>query len=115
MSVERSVPAPRMEKIAFRMQLKLGMAAEYKTRHDEIFPELVALLRQTGVRDYSIHLDAETNALFAVLWRPADHGMDALADHPVMRRWWTMMADVMVVEADDEPVVTPLETLFHLA
>ncbi len=107
--------APPMEKIAFRMVLKPGMAEEYRRRHDAIWPELVTLLRAAGVRDYSIHLDAATHHLFAVLWRPADHGMATLRDQPVMRRWWDMMADIMEVQADNEPVAAPLETLFHLA
>ncbi|OHC48654.1 MAG: L-rhamnose mutarotase, partial [Rhodobacteraceae bacterium GWF1_65_7] len=84
-----------MEKYAFRMMLNPGMADEYRKRHDEIWPELVDLLKQAGVQDYSIHLDPETNALFGVLWRPADHGMAALPDHPVMQRWWAHMADLM--------------------
>ena len=63
------------EKHAFRMQLNPGMAAEYKKRHDEIFPELVDLLHAAGVKDYSIHLDEETNILFGVLWRRKDHTM----------------------------------------
>ncbi len=107
--------APPMEKIAFRMILKPGRAEEYRRRHDEIWPELVTLLREAGVQDYSIHLDAETNHLFAVLWRPVDHGMDGLRDEAVMRRWWDMMADIMEVRADNEPVAVPLETVFHLA
>ncbi len=45
------------EKYAFKMQLNPGMKAEYKRRHDEIWPALVALLKQAGVSDYSIHLD----------------------------------------------------------
>ena len=45
------------EKHAFKMQLNSGMAAEYQTRHDEIFPELVDLLHAAGIRDYSIHID----------------------------------------------------------
>jgi L-rhamnose mutarotase len=104
-----------LEKIAFRMILKPGMAEDYRRRHDAIWPELVALLREAGVRDYSIHLDSETHHLFAVLWRPVDHDMDALPAHPVMRRWWDMMADLMEVGPGNEPVVRPLETVFHLA
>ncbi|KAB0679707.1 L-rhamnose mutarotase [Aureimonas leprariae] len=96
------------------MILKPGREAEYKARHDAIWPDLVALLREAGVRDYSIHLDRETNHLFAVLWRPLDHGMDKLPLEPVMRRWWDMMADLMEVKADNEPVAVPLETVFHL-
>ena len=64
---------PDAEKYAFRMRLNPGMKAEYKRRHDEIWPELVALLKQAGVSDYSIHLDEETNMLFGVLWRRDDH------------------------------------------
>jgi L-rhamnose mutarotase len=103
-----------LEKIAFRMILKPGAEAEYRRRHDAIWPELVALLREAGVRDYSIHLDPETHHLFAVLWRPLDHGMDALPTTEIMRRWWDAMADLMDVRPGNEPVVVPLETVFHL-
>lgn len=109
MSVE-----PSRQKIAFTMRLRPGQAAEYQRRHDAIFPELVDLLHEAGVSDYSIHLDPDTNTLFGVLWRRADHTMDDLPNHPVMRRWWAHMADIMETHATNEPVVTPLATLFHL-
>ncbi|MDE3121962.1 MAG: L-rhamnose mutarotase [Paracoccaceae bacterium] len=103
-----------MEKYAFRMRLNPGMAEEYRRRHDAIWPELSALLSEAGVRDYSIHLDPETNLLFGVLWRREDHEMDALPDHPVMRRWWAHMADIMEVKPNNEPVSVPLVPMFHL-
>ncbi|GGO33938.1 L-rhamnose mutarotase [Gemmobacter aquaticus] len=103
-----------MEKYAFRMTLKPGMAEEYRRRHDAIWPELVALLHEAGVRDYSIHLDPETNALFGVLWRPEDHGMADLPTHPVMQKWWAHMADIMATHPDNEPVAVPLVPMFHL-
>jgi L-rhamnose mutarotase len=103
-----------MEKFAFRMRLQPGGAAEYKRRHDAIWPELVALLRAAGISDYSIHLDRETSTLFAVLWRRSGHAMDDLPHEPLMRQWWDAMADIMETNADGSPVVTPLETVFHL-
>lgn len=103
-----------MEKFAFRMRLKPGMLAEYKRRHDEIWPELVALLKQAGISDYSIHFDSETNQLFGVLWRRDDHTMDDLPKHLVMRRWWDFMSDIMEYNAANEPVAVPLETVFHM-
>ena len=102
------------EKHAFVMKLVPGQEAEYRRRHDAIWPELANLLREAGVRDYSIHLDRETSTLFAVLWRTEDHGMDRLAGHPVMRRWWDHMAYIMVTNADASPVARDLETVFHL-
>jgi L-rhamnose mutarotase len=103
-----------MEKYAFKMKLNPGMAAEYKRRHDAIWPELVTLLKASGVSDYSIHLDEETNTLFGVLWRKEGHTMDALPDHPVMRRWWEHMRDIMATKPDGEPVATPLRPMFHM-
>lgn len=103
-----------MEKFAFKMQLNPGMAEEYKRRHDEIWPELVDLLRAEGVRDYSIHLDPDTHILFGVLWRRDDHGMAALPGHPVMQRWWAHMADIMQTGPDNAPVSVPLIPVFHM-
>ena len=103
-----------MQKYAFRMQLHPGMAEEYLRRHDAIWPDLVALLKQAGIEDYSIHLDPETHALFGVLWRRDDHGMDDLPNHPVMRRWWAHMADLMETHPDGAPVARPLQPMFHL-
>jgi len=102
------------ERYVFRMRLNPGMEGEYKRRHDAIWPELVTLLRDAKVSDYSIHLDAETNLLIGVLIRPDDHGMDALPDHPVMQKWWAHMADIMETEPDNAPVAVPLTGLFHM-
>lgn len=103
------------EKYAFKMQLNPGMEDEYRRRHDEIWPELVELLKEAGVEDYSIHLDRETGILFGVLWRRADHRMADLPNHPVMKRWWAHMADIMATNPDNSPVSTPLATVFHMA
>ena len=103
-----------MEKYAFKMRLNPGMEAEYRRRHDDIWPELVALLKQAGISDYSIHLDRETNTLFGILWRADDHRMDDLPNHPIMRRWWAQMADIMAVKSDNEPVAVPLVTVFRM-
>ncbi len=103
-----------MEKHAFTMQLNSGQAAEYKRRHDEIWPELVALLKGAGISDYSIHFDPDTHVLFGVLWRTEDHGMDALPGAEVMQRWWAHMADIMQTHPNNEPVVKTLQPLFHL-
>ncbi|KQU62067.1 L-rhamnose mutarotase [Sphingomonas sp. Leaf339] len=100
---------------AFRMQLKPGTIAEYRRRHDEIWPELAEAISAAGIHDYSIFLDEETLSLFAVLKRRDDHTSDQLPHQPVMRRWWDYMAELMVVEPDNKPVEWPLVPLFHLA
>lgn len=103
-----------VEKYAFKMQLNPGMEAEYKKRHDEIWPELVELLREAGVSDYSIHLDPQTNILFGLLSRRKDHTMANLPEHPVMKRWWAHMADIMASNPDNSPIAIDLVPVFYM-
>lgn len=102
------------ETLAFRMQLKPGMAEEYRRRHDEIWPELAALLRDAGISDYRIFLDPSTGALFATLKLRPDNRRETLPEHPLMRRWWDHMADIMDVEPGNRPREWPLQPMFHL-
>ena len=103
-----------MEKFAFKMRLNPGQKEEYKRRHDEIWPELLVLLKEAGISDYSIFLDDESEVLFGVLWREIDHKMDDLPAHPLMQRWWAYMADIMETDADNAPVAVPLARVFHM-
>jgi len=103
-----------MEQIGFRMQLNAGQALEYQRRHDEIWPELVDLLKNAGVSDYSIFLHEPTNSLFAVLRRTPEHTMDNLPLEPVMQKWWVYMADIMQSDENSEPVVESMERVFHM-
>ena len=103
-----------MEKIAFVMKLKPGCEEEYKKRHDQLWPEMVDTLKQSGIDDYSIFLHAETGYLFAVLRRADDHKMASLPRHPVVQKWWAYMADIMETNADNSPVAVDLPCVFHL-
>ncbi len=98
----------------FRMTLNDGMADEYKRRHDAIWPDLIDLLHDAGVSDYSIHLDEETGHLIGVLTRTGGHRMDDLPNHPVMQKWWAHMADIMETALNNEPVAVALTPLFHM-
>ncbi|MEE8440148.1 MAG: L-rhamnose mutarotase, partial [Spirochaetia bacterium] len=54
-----------MLRAGFAMQLKPGCEAEYKRRHEEIWPRLIVRLESAGIRDYVIYLDPRSNTLFA--------------------------------------------------
>lgn len=71
------------------MKLNPGQAAEYKKRHDEIWPELSEKLTEAGVYDYSIYLDEETNILFGVRKVTDDNTAGELHKDPIVRKWWT--------------------------
>src|SRR6476469_9424091 len=103
-----------MQRVAFKMKLFPGFEEEYKKRHNEIWPELVQLLKDTGVREYSIFLDEETNSLFGVLKIDEPQKLDNLPAQEVMQRLWKYMADVMESNPDHSPVSKPLKEVFYL-
>ena len=104
-----------MQRHAFKMRLNPGMEAEYPRRHDAIWPDLVQLLKDTGISNYSIHLDRETMTLFGYLERRDDHTMDDLPNQPVMKRWWAHMGDIMATNPDGSPIAIPLAETFYMA
>ena len=121
----KSVPSQRGEvpppegfreavRLAFKMKLFPGFEEEYKKRHDEIWPELVQLLQEAGISDYSIFLDEETNSLFGVLKITDPKNIESLPQQEVMKRWWKYMGDIMESNADNSPVSVPLKEVFYL-
>lgn len=96
------------------MFLKPGFREEYKNRHDAIWPELAQMIKDTGVYDYSIFLDEETNILFGVQKQKGDSSSQDMGDNPVVKKWWDHMADIMEVNEDNSPVTIPLEEVFYM-
>lgn len=103
-----------MQRIAFKMKLFKGCEAEYQKRHDEIWSELKELLKQSGIKDYSIFLDETTNDLVGFLTINDAKKLDDLSKEPVMQKWWAYMKDIMETNEDDSPVNIPLKEVFYL-
>ena len=100
---------------AFKMFLKPGFEDEYQRRHAEIWPELKQMLSDTGVRNYSIYWDKDTNILFAYQEVVGDNGgSQDQGDKPIVQKWWDYMADIMEVNPDNSPVSIPLDERWHM-
>lgn len=103
-----------MQRFAFKMKLKPGAIEEYKRRHDAIWPELAALLRKSGIGDFSIFFDPDSDVLFAVQKQAGSASSQDLGSTEIVRRWWDHMADIMETNPDRSPVSIPLREVFHL-
>lgn len=104
-----------MMRHAFKMKLSSGDVEEYKRRHDQIWPELVEVLRQAGVSDYSIFYDEETQTLFAFQKLSQNNTAAKLPQNPTVRKWWDYMNDgIMKYDQKNEPVSIPLREVFHM-
>ena len=103
-----------MLRSGFAMQLKPGNEREYKRRHDEIWPKLVASLEAAGVRDYVIYLDPRTHTLYASQKLTEHNSAEGLPADDVVKEWWDFMSDIMETNPDNSPVVYELEEMFYL-
>ena len=103
-----------MQRIAFKMKLIKGFEAEYKRRHDEIWLELKVLLKQVGIKDYSIFLDEETSNLFAYFTINDEKKLDELPKNLIMKKWWSYMRDIMETNEDNSPLSTSLKEVFYM-
>lgn len=103
-----------MQRVAFKMKLLKGCEAEYKKRHDEIWPELKLLLKKTGIENYAIFLDENTSNLFGCLLITDRANLDLLPQEPIMKKWWNFMQDIMETNEDNSPLVFPLKEVFYL-
>jgi L-rhamnose mutarotase len=103
-----------MNRAAFKMKLNPGCREEYRKRHNEIWPELKQLLSESGVSEYSIFFDEETDTLFAFQKVSGEGGSQDLGSLPIVQRWWEYMADIMETNPDNSPVTIPLEELFYM-
>jgi L-rhamnose mutarotase len=102
------------KRFGFKMKMRPGLREEYKKRHSEIWPELVQLLKNEGIGNYSIFLDEETNTLFAYQEQSGESSSQDLGGTEIVKKWWKCMADIMETNPDNSPVSIPLEQVFYM-
>ena len=96
-----------MERFAWKGRIKPGMQAEYKRRHDEIWPEMVELLHAAGIRNYTIWNVG--NELFGYYeCDSVEFAAKVQAQSSVVDKWNEYMKDVMVMEMDPVTGAQPL-------
>ena len=100
---------------AFVMQVNPDAHEEYEKRHNPIWPELEAKLKEHGVHNYSIFLDADANTLFAYAEIEDEERWNAIAQTEICQKWWAHMGDVMPSNPDNSPVSRDVREVFHIA
>ncbi|GHO48229.1 L-rhamnose mutarotase [Ktedonospora formicarum] len=103
-----------MERVTFLMKIKPGTEAEYRARHQRVWPELLADLKRAGCHNYSIYLRGED--LFAYMEIEDSQRFQAeMARSEADKRWQAYMSDILIREVQGETgLPEPLEEVFHL-
>ena len=99
---------------AFLMTLKPDCQDEYERRHNPIWPDLEAVLKQHGVSNYSIFLDRSNDRLFAYAEIESEEQWKQIAQTEICQRWWAHMKDLMLTNPDNSPQASELDEVFHL-
>ncbi len=96
-----------MEKYAWSAKIKAGKKDEYIRRHNEIWPELVSLLKEAGICNYTIWADGNTLFGYYECEKGVDHAAKTQADSPIVDKWNEYMKDVMDMTLDPETGAQP--------
>lgn len=96
-----------MERYAWKATVKDGMLAEYRRRHDEIWDEMKAVLREAGIRNYTIWNVGNELFGYYECEQGAEYAARVQATSPVVDRWNAYMTDVMDMELDPETGAQP--------
>ena len=99
---------------SFIMKLYRGKEAEYKKRHNELWPEMKEMIHEYGGKNYSIFLDKESNILYGYIEIESNERWAESANTAICKKWWDYMADIMETNNDNSPVSIDLVEVFHL-
>lgn len=104
-----------MERYAWTARTLEGKKEEYVRRHNEIWQELVEVLKQAGISNYSIWNVGDTLFGYYECEKGVEYAARVQAESPVVDRWNEYMKDVMVMEMDPVTGAQPImDQVFYL-
>jgi L-rhamnose mutarotase len=105
-------------RVCFLLKVRPDKVAQYKTRHAQVWPEMLDALKETGWRNYSIFLRPDGLLVGYLETDDFEKCCAAMKDHPVNARWQAEMAPFFESNgygngAPDDNMF-PLDEIFHL-
>jgi L-rhamnose mutarotase len=97
-----------MERVCWTMRVRPDKLEEYKARHREVWPEMLAALRETGWGNYSLFLSGDGLLIGYLETEDFDAAQAAMAARDVNARWQAEMAEFLV------PPLRRIEEVFHV-
>ena len=105
-----------MRRYGMVIGVKAERLAEYTAHHADVWPEVLAMIRECNIRNYTIfHRDGLLFATFEYVGEDYDADMAKMAADPKTQAWWTIMDPMQepVPTAGDGEWWAPLEEVFH--
>ena len=99
-----------MERYAWRAKLKPGKREEYCRRHDQIWESMKQILKEAGIRNYSIWIVDDDIFGYYECEKGIEFAAKVQAESDVVKCWNKYMQDVMEMELDKKTGSQPLMT-----
>ena len=104
-----------MERMAWNGRIKPGKKEEYIKRHDEIWPEMTALLKEAGISNYTIFLSGDDLFGYYECEKGIEFAEKTQADSAVVESWNEYMSDVLELTMDPVTGAQPkMEIVFRM-
>lgn len=104
-----------MERMAWKGRIRPGCKAEYVRRHNEIWPEMVAVLKSAGICNYTIYNTGDELFGYYECEKGVAFAEKTQAESPVVDRWNEYMKDILELAIDPETgAQAKLEPVFRL-
>ena len=104
-----------MERLAWKGRIKPGCKNEYIKRHNEIWPEMVEVLKQAGICNYTIFANGDELFGYYECENGIAYAECVQAESIVVDRWNEYMKDILELQMDPETGAQPkLEPVFRM-
>ena len=103
-----------MERVCFTFEIRPGTEAEYKRRHDEIWPELVDAIKDAGFENYSLFRRGTTITAYVECHPDVATAFGKIAPTDVNARWSKWFEDVIISLTDADGNLYRAEEVWHL-
>lgn len=103
-----------MERVCFRFEIYPGQEAEYKRRHDEIWPELVEAIKDSGFANYSIFRRGLEIVAYVECEPDVATAFAKLSAYEANERWSEWFQDVIVALTDENGNLFTIDEVWHL-
>ena len=103
-----------MERVCFLARVRPDRLAEYRARHEHVWPEMRAALAKAGWGNYSIFLAVDGLLVGYVETDDYQAALDAMAQTDVNRRWQAEMSEFFVADGLPDQSFLRITEIFHL-
>ena len=107
---------PAMQRVCFLLQVRPERLAEYRRRHERVWPEMLDALKTAGWHNYSLFV-REDGLLVGYFETPSlTAALEGMAGTEVNQRWQAEMAEFFELPSGERPDtgLRRIEEVFHL-